>query len=143
MTQKVIYLLILSAVTWFAGLLVAFFNPVSFPSVFSIGAGLTIIVLSVFSLSFMFFGYLAPLMLFFAGGHAGVLSRALPSFNPAVAALIASTFLAAYSAIRLGDSLLEDLRGTGNVRNALMVSLVVIAIAVAFSFSVDLFAASV
>lgn len=139
MTQKVIYLLIASAATWFLGVAAAFFYPDSFPSVFSIGTGLTLVTLSVFSFSFMFFGYLAPLMMFFAGGHAGIVSRSLPEFNPAVAALIVANFLAAYAAVRLGDALLEDLRGKGNVRNALAISLIIVAIAAVFSFSFDFF----
>jgi len=90
--------------------------------------------LAVFTISLFLFGYGAPLVMFVIGVINGISFRV----NSLFALFSASAaFLAAYASIRLGTAMLSDIKGEGNLRNAVKISLTVLFVSLIISSAVD------
>lgn len=103
---------------------------------------LFIIVSTVFTFGFLFFGYLTPLPMFFVGAHLGKLlmkdGNMISNFGaiPVEAFLLPfSSMLVAYSSIILGDALLKDMAGTGNFLKVLEISISLLVIGIGTAVS--------
>lgn len=131
-------ILLLSAITWFLGAAFVFFG-VQIPAVLPENAFLQ--AASVFTFGFLFFGFTAPFVMLAAGGQQGALMKAAvdaQSVDPKLMLAMVSTFIAAYAAIRLGDSLLDDLTGKGNFKDALQNGLILLGVALAIALGASL-----
>jgi hypothetical protein len=132
MRLRLVLLLVASVVAWLFGAAAsATATPGTIPMFFPAGTSLLLVVVSVFAFSFLLFGYLAPLAMFFAGMHTGLLAKAAVGFSSYVAVAVVCAFLAAYAAIRLGQALLEDITNRGSFKGALKVSLLLLVVAFA------------
>lgn len=129
-------LMLASVVAWIFGILAAA-TASYIPSLFPVGSYVTLVSLSVFAFSFLFFGYPAPLIMFFAGIFAGIHVK-IAGIDIYTIILSIVCILSAYSSIRLGDALLDDMVGKGNFKRALKISLIMIALFLIISIAVDL-----
>ncbi len=130
-------LIIASVAAWILGATSSMLADSPLPTVFPDGSYATLIVLSVFSFSFLFFGYPAPLVLFLGGIFAGNHLK-LAGWDAYTVILSVVCIMAAYSSIRLGDALLDDMIGKGNFKRAAKISLILIMVALAVSLALDL-----
>lgn len=105
---------------------------------FPTGASLFLITLAVFSFSFLFFGFPSPIIMLFVGIHMGWILKNIPGEEAKIVVLGVCSLLASLSSVMLGISLLEDMRGKGNFKKVLKISLVLILIAVVISAGFDL-----
>jgi hypothetical protein len=136
--KRVLVMLIISIVAIILGLTMSYYSkPQAMESVFPMGIGLIFIVAGVFSFGFLFFGYLTPVMMFLSGIHFGFLFKFAGELTGFVIAWIIASMLAAYSSIRLGDALLDDLIGKGNFRGALKTSIMVLMSAIVIALIMD------
>ncbi len=110
--------------------------------VFPNSVSLILMVSTVFTLGFLFFGYLTPLPMFFVGTHIGKLLTQegrmitnLGAIPTEALILFPSSILVAYSSIILGDSLLKDMAGRGNFLEVLEISLTLLVIGIAIAAS--------
>ena len=130
-------LIVASMAAWILGITSSMLAEGPLPTVFPEGSYVTLIVLSVFSFSFLFFGYPAPLVLFLGGIFAGNHLK-LAGGDAYLVLLSVVCIMAAYSSIRLGDALLDDMIGKGNFKRAAKISLILIMVALAVSLALDL-----
>ena len=130
-------LIIASIAAWMLGAASSMLADSPLPTVFPDGSYVTLVVISVFSFSFLFFGYPAPLVLFLGGIFAGNHLK-LAGGDVYTVLLSVVCIMAAYSSIRLGDALLDDMVGKGNFKRAAKISLILIAVALAVSLALDL-----
>lgn len=103
---------------------------------------LTLIVSTVFTFGFLFFGYLTPLPMFFVGAHLGNLLMKegrivtdLGAIPTEAFILLCSSIMVAYSSIILGDSLLKDMAGRGNFLEVLEISIALLVIGIGVAVS--------
>ena len=130
-------LIIASIAAWILGVASSMLADSPLPTVFPENSYVTLLVLSVFSFSFLFFGYPAPLVLFLGGIFAGNHLK-LAGGDAYIVMLSVVCIMAAYSSIRLGDALLDDMIGKGNFKRAAKISLILIAVSLAVSLALDL-----
>ena len=129
-------LMIASVVAWIFGILASAASS-NIPSLFPSDSYVTLVSISVFAFSFLFFGYPAPLIMFLAGIFAGL---GVKTAGVGIYTIILSIIciLAAYASIRLGDALLDDMVSKGNFKRALKISLIMTALFLMISIGVDL-----
>ena len=128
-------LMLASVVAWIFGILAAAMASY-IPSLFPAGSYVTLVSMSVFAFSFLFFGYPAPLIMFLAGIFTGTHVKAAGIDTYAII-LSMVCVLAAYSSIRLGDALLDDMVGKGNFKRALKISVIMIVLFLIISVGID------
>ena len=102
-------------------------------------AEVQILVLAIvtFAFGFMFFGYPSPAIMFFAGVHLGGTAKAAGAFGAYSILGALSCALIAFSSVKLGTALLEDLAEKGNFKKSLRISLIFLAIALAVAAVTD------
>jgi len=99
------------------------------PMIFSMGTSILLIAILIFTVGFLFFGYLTPVIMFAAGDYTRVLVLETGAIGHAAPlTLIVSSIIVGYSGIMLGDSLLRDMSGKGNFFDSLKISMVLLAI---------------
>lgn len=135
--KRSLFLFIISVVSFLLGLLVTYTLGEGSLIVFPKGTPLLIISLVVFTVSFLFFGYLSPMIMFLTGTYAGYLYLVAGSALTEPIILSSASLLICYSSIRLGDSLLKDMAGRSNFLTVLKVSLALLATGIALSFVGD------
>jgi uncharacterized membrane protein len=129
-------LMIASVVAWMFGILASAVSS-NIPSLFPSDSYVTLVSISVFAFSFLFFGYPAPLIMFLAGIFAGLrVKTAGVDIYTIILSMIC--ILAAYASIRLGGALLDDMVSKGNFKRALKISLIMTALFLIISIGVDL-----
>ncbi len=104
------------------------------PIIFSTGTPILLVALLIFTVGFLFFGYLTPVIMFIAGDYTRVLvleTGGLGQAEPII--LIISSLVVGYSGIMLGDSLLRDMSGKGNFFDSLKISMIILAIGLAIA----------
>lgn len=104
------------------GVVIKDYSGLSGSLVFPQGTLMILIALSVFTVGFLFFGYLTPLMMFFAGVHLKTVSMEAGLTAPKPLLLAFSVIMVGYSSIMLGDALLKDMVGRGNFLKVLGIS---------------------
>ncbi len=136
--MRMMLILLLSAITWFLVVVLVYFG-VPIPAILPDNNFLQ--AASVFTFSFLFFGFAAPFVMLAAGWQQGALMKAAidaQSVDPRLLLVMTSTFIAAYAAIRLGDALLDDLIGKGNFKDALANGLMLLGVALAIALGASL-----
>lgn len=127
---KMVLLLVFSVVAWLFGLFEGYYgtgaNLLIFPSTLPI----SMIAISVFAFSFLFFGFLSPIMMFFVGVHTSTAYSGVQAISPKLILLTFVSFAAVYASLRLGNALLDDMTGTGNFNSAARASMVTVLTAV-------------
>lgn len=134
---RTIYLLIASCALLGLGIFLTYASTIVTLSPLPLDTGLLLLTVITFSFGFLFFGYIAPVILFFVGMHIGCLLRFSLESTPFIIGAIACSLLACYAAVRLGDALLDDMRGKGNFKAAWQITLIVLGIALVIAFSLD------
>lgn len=127
---KIVLILALSLIAWLLGLFEGYYNAGVDLLIFPPTLPLSIIAVSTFTFSFLFFGFLSPIIMFFVGVHAGRMFSEVQAISPKLVLLTFVSFAAVYSSLRLGNALLEDMTGTGNFNSAARASLATILAAV-------------
>ncbi len=136
--KRSLVLFIVTIIAFLLGLLSTYLLGESSLIVFPKGTSLVVLTLIIFITSFLFFGYLSPMIMFLTGSYAGYLysSIGVPLTEPILLSLAA--LITSYSAIRLGDSLLKDMVGRSNFLTVLKVSLALLVTGIALSLVGDL-----
>lgn len=106
--------------------------------IFPLGASVFLIVLAVFSFSFLFFGFPSPLIMLFLGIYTGWVFKSIPGSGLMAGVLLVSSVLSSYSSISLGNAILDDMRGIGNFKKALKISLIILLVALVLAGGYDL-----
>ena len=130
-------LLLASIVAWIFGITAILMASSELPAFFAQNTPLSLLVITIFSFSFLFFGYPAPFIMFLGGMFAGVhiKTAGIDSFSAIVTIV---SLMAAYSSVRLGDALLDDMIGKGNFKQAVKISIILIIVALVISAAIDL-----
>lgn len=134
---RMLWLLALTIVAFVLSGIASFYLDLSQFVVFAPTTALIFISLTVFTISFLFFGFPAPFMMLLTGIYIGWLIK-VPNMEARVGGLIVSSLMACFASIKLGDALLDDITGKGNFRDSLKVTTVAIAVAVIVALSIDL-----
>jgi len=135
--SRLFVLLIASIVAFAFGVTATVMSQTSLPAFFPAGTPITVLSLVVFAFSFLFFGYPSPFIMFIAGMFTGNHVKAF-GVDATAGILSLVCIMAAYSSIRLGDALLDDMIGKGNFKQAVRISVIMIAIFLAISLGLDL-----
>jgi hypothetical protein len=135
--SRLMVVAVAAIVAWFFGMYVTTLSESALPTVFAEGSSITLIAVSVFAFSLLFFGYPSPFIMFLGGIFAGnrLGAAELDAFT---VALSLACILASYSSVRLGDALLDDLIGKGNFKSALKISLILAGVFLAIAIGFDL-----
>lgn len=126
MSKRALGVLTITVVSFILGIAMMIYQSNSLLLVFPEGIMNLLIVSTVFTLGFLFFGYITPFPMFFVGTHIGELINKPSSGSPEIAFLGVAAFLSAYSSIMLGEALLKDMTGRGNFLKVLKVSMVLL-----------------
>lgn len=129
-------LITLGVIAWVIGTWQGYNSPASF-TVLPTGIAVFLTTLTVFAFSFLFFGFPAPVILFFAGVSAGETYAAAPVITAKLAASNAAFLVAAYAAILLGNALYEDMIGASNFKKAGRASMIALAAALLIAAIAD------
>ncbi|GEM_PF-6489281 len=104
--------------------------------VFPLDSSVFAVTVAAFSFSLLFFGFSSPIVMFFVGSFVSVLFKHAAAPSLSIAVLAIASVLASMAAIRLGDALLEDMRGTGNFRDSMKITLILMAVSLVLSLGV-------
>lgn len=114
-------------------------NSVELPEfllIFPFDTSVLMMTLIVFGFGFLFFGYTAPVVSFFAGVHLGWM-YGLAGLSIQITASIISILLVSVSSIYMGTALLKDLIGKGNFKQSIKLSVITLVIALVISLIAD------
>lgn len=105
--------------------------------VFPIDSTVFSIAVASFAFSLLFFGFSSPIVMFFIGAFvsSAFKMQSLPMLD--IGLLTLASVFAAMAAIRLGDSLLEDMRGTGNFKDSMKITLILMALSLILSVGAE------
>jgi hypothetical protein len=106
--------------------------------VFPLEATVFAITVTAFSFSLLFFGFSSPIVMFFVGAFVSHLFKTAAAPHMTIGILAIASLVAAMAAVRLGDSLLDDMRGKGNFKESLKVTLPMMGLSLVLSLAVDL-----
>ncbi len=120
------------------GFLGSFFLTIpSWLVVFPLSISSLVLTVVVFSLSFLFFGFLSPLVLFLTGVFLGWLFKASGVLSAFIIFSSLSVLFMSFASVKMGLALLSDLAEKGNFRESLKISSVFITAALLISFVID------
>jgi len=91
----------------------------------------------VFSLSFLFFGFTTPLILFLTGVFLGWLLKMTGVLSAFIIFSSLSVLFMGFASVKMGLALLSDLTEKGNFRESLKISSILILPAILISFITD------
>ena len=91
----------------------------------------------VFSFSFLFFGFISPVVLFLAGVFLGWLFKTSGVLSAFIIFSSLSVLFMSFASVKMGLALLSDLAEKGNFRESLKISSVLIAAALIISIVTD------
>jgi hypothetical protein len=135
--SRIFVLMVASIIAWIFGILASLASSSPLPSLFPDNSYATLVSVSVFAFSFLFFGYPSPLIMFIGGIFVGARLKVV-GLDAYSAALSIACIIAAYASIRLGDALLDDMVGKGNFGRALKVSIIMAVLFLIISIGIDL-----
>ena len=132
--KGVLLVCVLTAIAWLAGFYINY-TSAAVPTE-GITSNPLIMTLGVFTLSMFVFGYGAPIAMFLVGLSNGITLKV--NWQATLISVIAA-WMSAYASIRLGSSVLEDIRGRSSLADSAKISSVIIIVALLIAAGVDIF----